>query len=164
MKILYEIYIEDKNKESFLVSKERLDFFNKKYSNVKIIREMKDYKFTRHERYFRDMPPAGCNAIIVKYNNSEYICRDYYTTWTRDTGQIWDIRTNEYYELREELERLRLENKCNDRDFNFYASIASRCDLDIEKLGDKRLRKIVNFFRNYNANVKKVLDKMDSCN
>lgn len=108
MKKLYDIYIKSKNRERFLVSKSRLEFFKSKYHDVEIIKELDNYTFTRHSQYFNDMPLAGCNAIIVNCDGNEYICRDYENEpWEEDTGKIWDIRTEKYYKLKEELEGLK---------------------------------------------------------
>lgn len=163
MKKLYEIYIESKGKERFLVSQERLDFFKCKYRDVEIVKELDDYTFTRHSDYFRDMPPAGCRCIIVNYNGVEYICRDYTNEpWKEDNGRIWDIRTEKYYKLKEELERLRIENSCSDWQYEFYSKTLP--GMDICKLGDKRLESIVIFFRDFKTNVRKEMEEMNRCN
>ena len=165
MKKLYEIYIESKGKERFLVSKERLDFFICMYRDVEIIKELDNYTFIRHSEYFTDMPPAGCRCIIVNYKGVEYICRDYTNEpWKEDNGLIWDIRTEKYYKLKEELERLRIENSCSDWEYKYYSGIASRSGADIDKLGNERLERVVVFFRDYKANVRREEEELSRCN
>ena len=134
----------------YLVSEKRLNEFQRIHGkfnddSVKIVKEINCCKTKIIDKFFEANWTWGFKAFLVLAESGEiYICKE--------DGVIWDIVKGEEEQLREKVKKLSALHGYDSIRLEDF--VIHRHNLKLNRLGSNRLNELVDFFSDYEANVK----------